>query len=77
MEKTLFVNKVLEVVIVKGSWSLKIKRCQIIVPWPWCLWTTWLPCGCKWSIYVGLIIDSCSKICAPCLSNCVSSCSIN
>jgi hypothetical protein len=32
MEKTLFVNKVLEVVIVEGSWSLKIKRCQIVVP---------------------------------------------
>lgn len=72
VEETLLLNEVLEVVVVKAGWSLKIKWCQIVVPWPWCSRAALLPSPCKCGFYVGLVVDAGSEVCAPCLSNCVT-----
>lgn len=71
MEQAPLVNQVLVIIVLKTCRSLQIKWCQVVVPRARSTWAVWPSCLSQGTVYGGLIIYACPKVCASCLSNCV------
>lgn len=72
VEQTSLCDQVPVVIVVKYDWASDVQWCKVVVSSG--LRAGWSPCGCKCRVYVGIVVDSGSECCAPCLSYCMRAC---